>query len=49
MLRRSKIYGGAILISTKKLTEENWEVIPKDRLLCINNGEIEILSSPLVF
>jgi glutamine amidotransferase len=49
MLRRSKSYGGAILISTKKLTEENWEVIPKDRLLCINNGEIEILSSPLVF
>jgi len=49
MLRRSKSYGGAILISTQKLTDENWEVIPKDRLLCINNGEIEILSSPLVF
>lgn len=50
MLRRSKSYGGAILISTKQLTDyENWEVIPKDRLLCINNGEIEILSSPLVF
>ena len=49
MLRRSKSYGGAILISTKQLTDENWEVIPKNRLLCINNGEIEILSSPLVF
>ena len=46
MLRRSKAYGGAILISTKKLTDENWEVIPKDRLLSINNGEIEMLSSP---
>ena len=46
MLRRSKAYGDAILISTKELTDENWEVIPKDRLLSINNGEIEMLSSP---
>jgi predicted glutamine amidotransferase len=46
MLRRSKAYGDAILISTKELTDENWEVIPRDRLLAINNGEIEMLSSP---
>ena len=48
MLRRSKTYGNAILISTQKLTNEYWEKIPKDRLLAINNGEIEVISDSLV-
>tara|TARA_B100000945_G_C20424842_1_gene619894 strand:- start:3553 stop:4263 length:711 start_codon:yes stop_codon:yes gene_type:complete len=48
MLRRSKIYGNAILISTRKLTNEYWEKIPSDRLLAINNGEIEVISDKLI-
>lgn len=45
MLSRSKVYGGAILISTRKLTEENWVELPSDRLLAINKGQVEMLSS----
>ena len=48
MLRRSKEYGGAILISTRKLTEEEWEEIPSDRLLAINKGEIEVFSDLII-
>jgi len=44
MLRREKDYGGAILISTQKLTDENWVEIPKNRVLCVIGGEIFVLS-----
>ena len=47
MLRRSKIYGNATLFSTRKLSDEEWEEIPPDRLLAINKGEIEIFSNPI--
>ena len=48
MLRRQKRYGSAILLSTRCLTEENWEPIPKDRLLAISGGEILVMSDPLI-
>jgi glutamine amidotransferase len=44
MLRREKDYGGAILISTQKLTNENWIEIPKYRVLCVLNGELFVMS-----
>ena len=47
MLRREKDYGGAILISTQKLTDENWIEIPKYRVLCVLNGEIFVVSDRL--
>ncbi|MDI3498304.1 class II glutamine amidotransferase [Archaeoglobus sp.] len=47
MLKREKDYGGAILISTQKLTNENWIEIPKNRVLCMLNGEIFVLSDVL--
>ena len=47
MLRRSKMYGGAVLVSTQKLTEEDWEPIPENRLLVIDGGEVQVLSSPI--
>ena len=47
MLRRSKMYGNATLFSTRKLSDEDWEEIPSDRLLAINKGEIEIFSNPI--
>jgi len=48
MLRRSKQYGNAILVSTQKLTNEPWEKIPSNRLLVLNNGEIEVISDSLI-
>jgi len=47
-LRREKDYGGAFLISTQKLTSENWKKLPSDRLLLVNRGEILVLSDPVV-
>ncbi len=44
MLRREKEYGGAILISTQKLTNENWIEIPRNRILCMLNGELFVMS-----
>ena len=44
MLRREKEYGGAILISTQRLTRENWVEVPKNRVTCVLNGEIFVLS-----
>ena len=44
-LRREKDYGGAILLSTRKLSQEIWQEIPKDRLLVISRGEILVLSN----
>lgn len=43
-LRREKDYGGAFLISTQKLSNENWKQLPPDRLLLISRGEILVLS-----
>jgi len=47
LLKRTKPYGGAALVSTIKLTGENWKVIPRDRLLLINNGNIIVLSDKI--
>jgi predicted glutamine amidotransferase len=47
MLRRSKSYGGAVLLSTQKLTDEDWEPIPKNRLLAIDGGEVQVMSSTI--
>ncbi len=48
-LRREKEYGGAMLLSTKKLTEsEDWKAIPTDKLMAINRGEIVTLSKSIV-
>lgn len=46
-LRREKAYGGAVLVSTQKLSDENWKKIPPDKLLVVNNGEILVLSKGL--
>jgi predicted glutamine amidotransferase len=46
-LRREKDYGGAILVSTQKLSPENWERIPPDRLLVLSKGEVSVLSDPI--
>jgi glutamine amidotransferase len=48
MLRRQKNYGGAVLTSTRKLTDDNWEKIPKDSLLVLENGEILVISDSLL-
>ena len=48
LLRREKDYGGAILISTQKLTRENWVEIPKYRVLCMLKGEIFVVSDEIV-
>jgi len=47
MLRRVKGYGGAILLSTRMFGSWNWERIPKDRLLAVNNGEVLVLSDKI--
>jgi glutamine amidotransferase len=43
-LRREKDYGGAILISTRKLSQEDWQKIPEDRLFVVSRGEVLVLS-----
>ncbi len=43
-LRREKDYGGAFLVSTQKLSRENWRELPTDRLLVVSRGEIVVLS-----
>jgi glutamine amidotransferase len=48
MLRRSKNYGGAVLVSTRRLTDEDWEEIPVDKLLSINHGEIQVISDAVI-
>ena len=48
MLRREKDYGGAILISTQKLTNENWIEIPKYRVICVLNGELLVTSDRIL-
>ena len=46
-LRRAKEYGGALLASTRKLTQEPWKTIPKNRLMLISRGDVLILSDPI--
>ena len=48
MLNRSKAYGDAALISTRRLTDEDWESIPEDRLLVISHGVVQVISDPLI-
>lgn len=43
-LKREKIYGGTSLLSTQKLSNENWKTLPADRLLLVTRGEILVLS-----
>lgn len=47
VLHREKDYGGALLVSTQKLTAENWVEIPADRLLVLNRGRVMVLSDPV--
>jgi len=47
-LRREKDYGGAILVSTVQLTDEDWQMLPFNRLLVINNGDILVLSDLII-
>lgn len=47
MLRRPKGSGEAVLFSTQRLSDEGWESIPKDRLLSISGGQIQVLSSEI--
>ena len=44
MLGRTKGYGGAVLLSTQKVTGENWQEIGTDRLLAITRGEVLVHS-----
>ena len=47
MLGRTKGYGGAILLSTQKVTDENWQEIGTDRLLAITSGEVLVHSDQI--
>jgi glutamine amidotransferase len=47
LLRREKDYGGAILLCTQELTDENWIEVPKNRILAVSGGEILVLSDRL--
>lgn len=47
LLKREKDYGGAILVSTQKLGNENWKKIPEDKLLLLEKGEIIVLSDDI--
>lgn len=46
-LKRNKDYGGAFLLSTQKLSKENWKKLRSDSLLLVSNGEVLVLSDPL--
>lgn len=47
LLRREKDQGGAILISTQKLTYEKWVEIRPDSLLVLSKGRVLVLSDQL--
>lgn len=42
--RTRKVYGGAFLVATAKLTDEPWETLPRDRLLMVCRGQVLELS-----
>jgi len=48
LIRRSKGYGGAALVSTRELTGEDWEELKPDRLLVLDRGEVFVYSTPLI-
>ena len=47
LLRRQKGYGGAALVSTRVLNDENWEELAFDRLLVLDRGEVSMNFYPL--
>lgn len=48
LLKREKPYGDAILVSTVKLSGEDWKKIPENRILVLNRGEVVVLSDPII-
>jgi predicted glutamine amidotransferase len=48
LIRRSKSYGGATLVSTKELTGEHWVQLEADRLLVLDRGEVLQYNHPLI-
>ena len=48
LIRRSKEYGSAALVSTQELTGEDWITLEPDRLLVLDRGEVFVYSSPLI-
>lgn len=48
LVRRSKEYGDAALVSTQELTGEHWITLEPDRLLVLDRGEVFVYSTPLI-
>ena len=48
LIRRSKSYGGAALVSTQELTGEHWIELEPDRLLVLDRGEVLQYNHPLI-
>ena len=48
LVRRSKEYGNAALVSTRELSGESWIEVEADRLLVLDRGEVFVYSSPLI-
>ena len=48
LVRRSKEYGDAALVSTQTLSGENWIALEPDRLLVLDRGEVFVYSTPLI-
>jgi|TARA_B110000116_G_scaffold203225_2_gene178262 predicted glutamine amidotransferase len=48
LIRRSKSYGGAALVSTRELTGEHWIQLEPDRLLVLDRGEVLQYNHPLI-
>ena len=48
LIRRSKEYGSAALVSTQELTGEDWITLEPDRLLVLDRGEVFVYSTPLI-
>ena len=48
LVRRSKEYGDAALVSTRELTGEHWIELDPDRLLVLDRGEVFVYSTPLI-
>jgi glutamine amidotransferase len=48
LVQRSKAYGGAALVSTQPLGEEQWVELEPDRLLVLDRGEVLLYSHPLI-
>ncbi len=48
LIRRSKGYGGAALVSTQELSGEDWIELEPDRLLVLDRGEVLQYNHPLI-